>query len=417
MRKTLSALIVLALLTLTGCVGEAAARDQLGTWAKALPGLSDTSVVPGAGLGGTRGVTLEGHVADVETIRQVMTSYEGYIQENPDDFQWWAARLSWPVDDGLSVAQLSPGEDHEPQLEVGAMPLPDGVTERRIGFNTFTLGGAQTHGPLGIEYQAEDPVEVALGLTRLESEWATVGSDADHYLSAATLDELQALADSLAAAFRIDDQARYQGNRIIFDQSQDAVDASRRMGEDTPWTITGGAVTISPGPGTRAYLGVAEDWQEQARRIIISEREFEVWMRTNQDCDDFLDNLPVGELQLHLDCLDEDHRKCMIGTAELLTQWREGLDRLLETGIGSVQYSTDAVRIYQRSNDWEEPLQVLRQMGWKGWREVELSTETASVTFLASTHGYAHEPTHRGEPVEEGSPEADMVQAWNDTRP
>lgn len=76
----------------------------------------------------------------------------------------------------------------------------------------------------------------------------------------------------------------------------------------------------------------------------------------------------------------------------------------------------DAVRIYQRSSDWEEPLRALRQMGWKGWREVELSTETASVTFLASTRGAAHEPTHRGEPIEEGSTEAEMVEVWNATR-
>lgn len=413
-RKTVIALVLLACAALIGCAGEAAARDQLGNWARALPGLSESSVIPGAGLGGTRGVTLEGHVADAETARQVMTSYEGYIEENPDDFQWWAARLSWPVDDGITVVQLTPGEDHEPQLELGTHPLPDDVTERRIGFNTFSLGG--THGPLSIEYQADDPVTVALGLQRLESEWVTIGTDQDHYLAAATLRELHALADSLGEAIRIDDEVRYQGNRAVFATSQQAIDASHRMGEDTPWTITGGPVTVAPGQGTRDYLNVAEDWQDQARRIIISEREFEVWMRTNDDCNDFLDNLPDGPLQLHLDCLDEDHRKRMIGTAEEFTQWREGLDRLLATGIGSVQYSADAVRIYQRSSDWEEPLRALRQMGWKGWREVELSTETASVTFLASTRGAAHEPTHRGEPIEEGSTEAEMVEVWNATR-
>ncbi len=417
MRRIVAALVLVSFVMLTGCAGEAAARDRLNSWASQLAGLTDTNVVPGSGLGGTRGVTLEGHVADVETARSVMSSYEGYIEENPDDFQWWTAQLSWPVDDGLTVARLTPGEDPEPQLELGNAPLPEGVTERRVGFSAFTLGGPQAHGPLSLEYQAEDPVAVALAMEQLESEPVIIGADQDHYLAAETIDDLQRLANSLGSAFRIDEAARYQGNRLLFEESQDAVDASRRMGEETPWTISGSPVTISPGHGTRAYLDYAEAWQEQARRIIISEREFEVWMRTNDDCDDFLDNLPDGELQLHLDCLDEDHRKRMIGTAEQLTAWRDGLDRLLATGIGSVQYSTDAVRIYQRSKDWDEPLQALREMGWPGWREVELSTETASVTFLASTRGYAHDPTHRGEPIEDGSEEAEIVQAWNDTRP
>lgn len=404
------------LLVITACATQAAARDRLVNWAREVPGLSDVRAQPMTGAGGSRGITLEGHVGDTDTARSVLSAYEGYIADHAGDFQWWDARLSWPVDGGLTIAQLTPGEDMERHFALGERGLPHGVGQRRIGYNTFALGSGQTPGLITVELEAEDPVSVALSLEELAADYLLIGSDFDHYLGASELEELHRMARPLEAELDRGIEVRYQGSRLIYDSSAEAIAAARRLSERTAWTISGGILTVQPGPGAHAYLSVARRWQEQARRIIISDREFEIWMRTVDDCNAFLNGLPRGNLPVLLDCLDEDYRLRVAGSSGQLRSWRPGLDRLLQTGVGSVQYSAESVRLYQRGKDWEEPLRALRAMGWPRFMEVELSTETASVTFTSSAEGRAIRPTHRGEPVEPDSPEAELVQAWNQTR-
>lgn len=414
--RRLIALASVLMLLVTSCATEAAARDRLLSWAKEQPGLSDAQALPMTGSGGSRGITLEGHVGDVEAARSLLSAYQGYIEENTSDFQWWDARLSWPVEGGRTVAQLTPGEDVEAHLELGDRPLPDGVTERRIGFNTFALGSGQAPGLLSVELQAEDPVAVAFSLEQMVADWVIIGSDFDHYLGAGSIEELHRLARPLESELESEATVRYQGTRLIYDSSTQAIAAARRLGERTPWTLTGGPVTVQPGPGTHAYLTTAQRWEESARRIVISDREFEIWMRSVDECNAFLDGIPRGNLPIHLDCLDETYRLRVSGSGAELRAWRDGLDRLLETGVGSVQYSAEAARLYQRSRDWEEPLRELRAMQWTGTKEIELSTETVSVTFTSTANGLARQAQHGGEPVEPGSPESELVQAWNDTR-
>lgn len=415
-RRLIALASIVVLLVVSGCATEAAARDRLLNWARGLAGLSDVQARPMTGAGGSRGITLEGHVGDTETARSVLSAYEGYIAENNGDFQWWDARLSWPVEGGLTVAQLTPGEDMNRHFDLGEQPLPDGVRERRIGYSTFALGSGQTPGLLTVELEAEDPVAVTLSLEAMLADHLVVGADFDHYLGAADLEELRRLALPLQRELEREVGVRYQGARLIYPDTQEAVAAARRLGERTAWTITGGVLTLHSGPGTHAYLTIAQRWREQARRIVISEREFEVWMRTVDDCNAFLNGLPRGRLPVLLDCLDEDYRLRVAGSVGELRAWRGGLDRLLQTGVGSVQYSASTVRIYQRGKDWEEPLKALRAMNWPTLKEIELSTETVAVTFTSTAAGLARQPTHRGEPIEPDGPEAELVQAWNDSQ-